>query len=77
MKTHRIVVAFILIILISPFSALAQEKISVGVAANFISAFKEIAADFVQKDMNMNPEVAKKVTRMCNAAGYSLTPGKN
>ncbi len=33
----------------SPFSALAQEKISVGVAANFISAFKEIAADFEAK----------------------------
>ena len=49
MKNYRIVVAFILIILMSPFSALAQEKISVAVAANFISAFKEIAADFEAK----------------------------
>jgi molybdate transport system substrate-binding protein len=49
MKNYRIVVAFILIILMSPFSALAQEKISVAVAANYISAFKEIAADFEAK----------------------------
>ena len=46
MKNYRMVVAFVLIILLSPFSAFAQEKVSVGVAANFISAFKEIAADF-------------------------------
>ena len=49
MKNYRIVVAFILIILMSPFSAFAQEKISVAVAANFISAFKEMAADFEAK----------------------------
>jgi len=49
MKNYRIIVAFALIILMSPFSALAQEKISVAVAANFISAFKEIAADFETK----------------------------
>ncbi len=49
MKNYRMVVALILIILMSPFSALAQEKISVAVAANFISAFKEIAADFEEK----------------------------
>ncbi len=46
MKNRRIVVALILIMLMIPFAALAQEKISVAVAANFISAFKEIAADF-------------------------------
>jgi molybdate transport system substrate-binding protein len=49
MKQCRIVIALILIILLSPFSALAQEKISVAVAANFISAFKEIATDFEAK----------------------------
>lgn len=49
MKEYRVVVALILITLVGPFSALAQEKISVGVAANFISAFKEIAADFEEK----------------------------
>ncbi len=32
-----------------PNQALAQDKISVAVAANFISAFKEIAADFEEK----------------------------
>jgi molybdate transport system substrate-binding protein len=49
MKNYRIVVALIMITLMSPFSVLAQEKISVAVAANFISAFKEIAADFEVK----------------------------
>jgi molybdate transport system substrate-binding protein len=57
MKSFRIVVAFILIALMSsvfafaesPLSASAGEKISVAVAANFISAFKEIAADFEAK----------------------------
>jgi molybdate transport system substrate-binding protein len=37
------------IFIFSPNQALAEEKISVAVAANFISAFKEIAADFEAK----------------------------
>ena len=49
MKTCRIVVAFVLIVLMSSSSAFADEKISVAVAANFISAFKEMAADFDAK----------------------------
>jgi len=49
MKIYRIIVAFILIILMNSFSAFAEEKISVAVAANFISAFKELAADFEAK----------------------------
>ena len=49
MKNYRIVFVFILVVLMSPFSALAVDKISVAVAANFISAFKEIAADFEAK----------------------------
>jgi molybdate transport system substrate-binding protein len=49
MKNCRIVVAFILIVLMSFSSAFAEEKISVAVAANFISAFKELAADFEAK----------------------------
>ncbi|MGV8057266.1 MAG: molybdate ABC transporter substrate-binding protein [Smithellaceae bacterium] len=49
MKNYRIAVAFILIILMSPFPALAQEKLSVAVAANFISTFKELAAVFETK----------------------------
>lgn len=57
MKNCRIVVAFIMIVLMSSVSAFAmgkapvsaEEKISVAVAANFISAFKEIAADFEAK----------------------------
>ena len=48
MKKHLIVFTA-LIILMSPLSALAQEKISVAVAASFISAFKEIASDFEAK----------------------------
>jgi molybdate transport system substrate-binding protein len=49
MKNCRIVIAFILIILMSSVPAFAEEKISVAAAANFISAFKEIAADFEAK----------------------------
>jgi len=49
MKNCRIVVAFVLIILMSSISAFAEEKISVAVAANFISTFKEMAADFETK----------------------------
>ena len=49
MKNKRFAIALIMMILMSPFSVAAQEKISVAVAANFISAFKEIAADFEKK----------------------------
>ena len=42
-------VALILITLMSPFSVMAQDKISVAVAANFISAFQEMAVDFEEK----------------------------
>jgi molybdate transport system substrate-binding protein len=49
MKKYRVAVASILIILMSPFSCFAQEKISVAVAANFISTFKELAAEFEAK----------------------------
>lgn len=57
MKNISIIIAFALILLMSSFSAFAEEKIpvaagekiSVAVAANFISAFKEIAADFEEK----------------------------
>lgn len=37
------------IFIASPNQALAEEKISIAVAANFISAFKEMAADFEAK----------------------------
>jgi len=49
MKIYRIIVAFVLIILMSSISAFADEKISVAVASNFISAFKELVADFEAK----------------------------
>lgn len=49
MRSFRVVVAFVLILLMSSISAFAEEKISVAVAANFISAFKEMAADFEAK----------------------------
>jgi molybdate transport system substrate-binding protein len=49
MKIYRIIIAFILIILMSSFSAFAGENISVAVAANSISVFKELAADFEAK----------------------------
>ena len=44
-----LIVAIALIILMSPLTASAQDKISVAVAANFIQTFKEIAADFETK----------------------------
>ena len=49
MKNYRIIVAFVLIVLMTSSSAFADEKISVAVAANFISAFKEMAVDFEAK----------------------------
>lgn len=49
MKKYYRVIALLLIILSCPLSVFAQEKISVAVAANFISAFKEIATDFEAK----------------------------
>ncbi|KIE17607.1 molybdenum ABC transporter substrate-binding protein [Smithella sp. SC_K08D17] len=57
MKCLKIVVAFVLIVLTSSLTAFAEqkapfaaeEKISVAVAANFISAFKDMAADFEAK----------------------------
>lgn len=49
MKKFRIVAAFVLFFLISSIPAFSEEKISVAVAANFISAFKEIAAGFEAK----------------------------
>lgn len=39
----------ILLIIFLPFSSPAQDKISVAVEAGFISAFREIAADFEEK----------------------------
>lgn len=49
MKKSLVVVVFTFIVFMSSFAAAAEEKISVAVAANFISAFKEIAADFEAK----------------------------
>jgi molybdate transport system substrate-binding protein len=52
MKKHLLIfslILFILSILISPVHVRAQEKLSVAVAANFISASKEIVADFEGK----------------------------
>ena len=49
MKKRILVLTLILSIFTMPLNVLAQEKISVAVAANFISAFKEIAADFEAK----------------------------
>lgn len=49
MKKFYMAFVLILLVFLTPLQVLAQEKISVGVAANFISAFKEIAADFEAK----------------------------
>jgi len=49
MKKFCLVLTLILLTVAIPFHVLAQEKISVAVAANFITAFKEIAADFETK----------------------------
>jgi molybdate transport system substrate-binding protein len=54
-KFKRIITKILLMVLgmaifiSSPNQAIAEEKISVAVAANFISAFKEMAADFEAK----------------------------
>jgi molybdate transport system substrate-binding protein len=49
MKNLKITVVVVLFLLLGSFSALAQEKISAAVAANYIAAFKELAADFESK----------------------------
>jgi len=49
MKRFLLISMLLLATFAMPYHALAQEKIYVGVAANFISAFKEIAADFEAK----------------------------
>jgi molybdate transport system substrate-binding protein len=49
MKSFRIIVALILTVLMNSIPAFAEDKISVAVAANFISPFKEMAADFEAK----------------------------
>ena len=49
MKKNILFIAWILLILTFPAHAGAVDKISVAVAANFISAFKEIAVDFEEK----------------------------
>jgi molybdate transport system substrate-binding protein len=43
------IIALVLIFSTSPLNVFAEEKISVAVAANFISTFKELAADFEAK----------------------------
>nr|MDA8124893.1 molybdate ABC transporter substrate-binding protein [Deltaproteobacteria bacterium] len=49
MRNFRIALALFILILMSSVSAFAQEKLSVAVAANYIAAFKELAADFEGK----------------------------
>jgi molybdate transport system substrate-binding protein len=49
MKKRILILTLILSILTMPLNVLAQDKISVAVAANFIQTFKEIAADFEVK----------------------------
>jgi len=84
MKYFKIVVAFVLIALISSLTAFAEqkapvvagEKISVAVAANFISAFKEIAADFEAKT-KINVEgtfssTGNLYSQISNGAPYDL-----
>jgi molybdate transport system substrate-binding protein len=49
MKKFLPLIMFILANLLMPLGVAAEEKITVAVAANFISAFKEIATDFEAK----------------------------
>lgn len=49
MKKYVLMLILILSVLAMPLHVFAQDKISVAVAANFISAFKEIAAEFEAK----------------------------
>jgi molybdate transport system substrate-binding protein len=43
---NQLIIALALLILTNPFTAIAQDKISVAVAANFIAAFQELALNF-------------------------------
>ncbi len=48
-KYYSITMLLLILMLLSPFSVMAEDKLSVAVAANFISAFKDMAADFEEK----------------------------
>ena len=76
MKNYRIVFVFILVVLMSPFSAFAVDKISVAVAANFISAFKDLAADFEAKTKvkveGTFSSTGNLYTQITNGAPYDL-----
>jgi molybdate transport system substrate-binding protein len=49
LKKYRWIIVLVLLMIFIHSSVFAQHKISVAVAANFISAFQEIAADFEEK----------------------------
>jgi molybdate transport system substrate-binding protein len=72
------IVAFVVIFLINlfSFSAFAEEKISVAVAANFISAFKEMAVDFEAKTKikveGTFTSTGNRYSQIINGAPYDL-----
>lgn len=76
MKKILVAVVFTLVVFTNSFSAFAEQKIFVAVAANFISAFKEISADFKAKT-NIKVEAAFSSTgslygQIVNGAPYDL-----
>lgn len=76
MKINFALAAFVFVVFMSPLSAFAQEKISVAVAANFISAFKEIAADFeAEKKIKVEgtfSATGNLYSQIANGAPYDL-----
>ena len=76
MKKNILILTLILSILTMPLNVLAQEKISVAVAANFIQAFKEIAADFETKSGNKIEATFSSTgnlySQIANGAPYDL-----
>jgi molybdate transport system substrate-binding protein len=70
------IIALVLIFSTSPLNVFAQDKISLAVAANFISAFKEIAADFEAKTKikveGTFSSTGNLYTQITNGAPYDL-----
>jgi molybdate transport system substrate-binding protein len=76
MKECRWIIALVLTMMLMPLSVFAQDKIFIAVASNFISAFKEIAADF-EASTKIKVEVTYSSTgilfsQIVNGAPYDL-----
>ena len=73
---NRLMILLVLLILTNPAAANARENISVAVAANFIAAFQELAADFeIKTKINVNGSFSSTgnlYNQITNGAPYDM-----